>query len=465
MLRVVFISLVFIIYLFIIVIVNSDLRKELKTNYSSHTNEYLQVKNSNRYFNVTDIVIEKDSKVIDVEVSDEYIYVLYFNIEKNSLKLARSTSLNPLSTGDWCIQTLFDNATKNRLELQGNFYDFRLYQGRPCLVFINKSNTSSKNMYQINLAIAKYPQTKSKSDWIFSQLPIDYFDQASCISVASTIDSIIVLTKSASWGVENPRGYSELIANSFNLNNVKWTNHLLLSKKSMSYTGIITYCAEYKNGLMILYSVTDGFENNPKTKYFTLFIPKNDFKSKNRWKTNSLQAFENNSRYINNRIRYQDNFRFDESTEELYCLFENSKKSLFLNKFKFGSGTLVDFTETDLGLSEELIKTKYSTNNLSMLKEHRRILLVNHKPIVSIKVYSSLIQASNELYAAPDNAVIQQDDFFSNYLAQPNSITPFVLDKKVGYVYIQRSSNKLRLAHEVDPIEVPKTKSWFKYDK
>ncbi len=459
------ISILFIVVLSILL---SAFYHYIYTNYASYNGEYIKSSTSSHQYFITDILKEENVQIINVIEIDNLIYILYFNDQQNSLKLAVSKTLSPASPKDWqksIIEKSFVKTENNNSELypytaylyakytiSSDDIDFQMIDNKPCIAYIMKDQLKPE-INTLNLLIAKNPKPLKSIDWEHYTTKIIKKDRTTNLSLGY-INKYFYITLNQPISESNiGTDLYDLILFSFNITERKWTQKILL--KNNNNTPMI-YKASIINHPKILYILYFKRKANDKKALGSinlLSIPDPQIDNKSNWIDKQIVI----GKYRDRNLDTSEQAVFNSSNNCLYVFLEERLQCFNLVYMNLINGKPENIKEVYI----QGTSMKYFKNNLSgplgiLSRDAKNISLVNHKAVATLLRFGYVYRYdidTDTVNPTPDSNEI---NFFTKLFLKPQTIYPIPLNNGLSYVFYQANQGKIRLAREVEPSEVPK---------
>lgn len=468
-------SVILVILILAILMTNYVVSNNFNFWYSNYNGEYVHSPNSNQTFYLTDVLYEKNVKLISALVSNNSIYALYFNEEQNSLKLAVSKTFTPKSTNDWQVHTIIKNAVidKNasgvweysdyyrvKFIMPSNLIDFKIIDGKPCIAFVTKSLDEISPIYTLNLLISNSETPLSESDWLLTQNEIQDFYHRSKITLGSFKDNFIVITTTHD-GQKNEKGTLDTLTiavlNSYNIKSKHWINIPVLTFKEDFSLEVYTGFIEDPNDLYIIYSKMNVMNRkNPKVSNI-LCIPNFDLKNKANWIDSRLTIASRYFATYENLVDYSNYLVVDKKIGKYYFFVEDKQPAFRLVTFYLNQRKPEKIKDIPIYGSIAGNYLYQSGGKLNMSNDYRQLFWANSKLTLSVNNFGNLFQFKIDQNKKIPSVQIENVDFFNKFFSLPYSFKPISNGKELSYIYYQANLGKIRFAREINPSEVPKT--------
>lgn len=449
----------------------------LKTDHVCFDGEYVKSVNSPHVFYITDICFEKKAVILSVKVIDDSIHVVYFLKDKNCLKLARSNSLTPKSPNEWQTSEVLKDIINNdtfikKLKENLPFEDFILFDqysfcyrtvdGKPSFSFLlNESDNNDTTSYTFNLLIAKTENPTSINDWVRYKTKASNFDDTANISFRYYKGQYLFLYNEFKFLQKNNRYLDDVVIVAFDPKSQKWSKHYIINCNPAVPKVFETSFVENINQLLILYIQRDADNRKVPIDVRLMSLVSGDLSNNPKW----LDTFLTRDYYKNISRSLGSSAVYDENSDLIYCVLQDRKSRLNLLKINIvnkmpqyiNKGYLGGYTYNNI---------RNQSRGLMQIPRYQNLSLVNNKPVYTDITFGNMLRYEFKSEIDINKVSLSNIDIFSKLFSSPdNDIFPLPIDNRLSYIYFQPNLGKLRLAREVDPSEVPKTKSWFKYDK
>ncbi len=449
----------------------------LNINYVSFNGEYVKSINSPHVFCITDICFEKKAVILSAKVINNSIHVVYFLKDKNCLKLARSNSLTPQSPKDWqtseVLKDIMNNDTFSKILKENLPFDdsilfdqysfcYRTVDGKPSFSFLlSETDNNNSTSYTLNLLIAKTENPTSINDWVRYKNHASNFDDSANISFRYYKGQYLFLYNEFKFHQKNNSYLDDVVIVAFDPKSQKWIKHYIINCNPAVPKVFQTSFVENNNQLLILYIQRDAENRKALIDVKLLSLANVDLSNSPKWHDTFLTRdyYKNVSRSIGNSTVY------DENSNVIYCVLQDRKSSLNLLKINvFNEMPRIINKDYLRGYTYRIIK--YQSGGLMQIPDYQNLSLVNNKPVYTDIKYGNMLRYEFKSEIDFNKVSVSNIEIFSKLFSSPDKeIFPLPIDKQLSYIYFQPNLGKLRLAREVDPRDIPKRKTVFKYSK
>lgn len=460
--------LISLILLSVVLVVYTAFYIYIHLNYSNFNGEYSQSSTSSHLYQITDISLERYSKILNVDVIKDNIHILYLNTQENSLKLAIAKTLKPQFLKDWEISTVsrkfisypdrFSTTYSTNTKLINtdfvNSYtvSYRLIKNNPCITYTYADSYDKPTLHIIGILQAKVSNPKSPIEWVHYKQEIKDTSDFSRLSFGlKNSKYLILVTRNA-----RRKASDEVKLFIYDPETNEWDEKPILRFKPDDNIYCDATIISDPKQLIILYHQIDGKIKKPPGSIHILSIPDIKKVDKSTW----IDSEINYGYYKFAFTRLSNQVIRDSASGTIYFAIQIGALNYDLMSFNVINGVPKNIKETNFSGQYRNQQKKIEDGPLKNILNYRKLQLLNQKPVFTSVLLGSLTRFDIDPTLKPITINFQKINFFNKINSTFNEIFPIPLNNGLSYVYYQPNLGKIRLAREVDPKDVPKKSMW-----